>query len=107
MIRTNEDYAVQLFTAKYGNELTSRFRKLQEEFNELTDAYSRYLDHKDSLEHFLDEIKDCEAVLAHIRRTLSSQTHEESMLYTIIKLKVREHNSNYMKDAVNKFPFSD
>jgi hypothetical protein len=49
------------------------------------------------LEHLIEELSDVEAVLLHIRCIISDRTHEESIMEAILKVKIREHNSNYLK----------
>ena len=94
---TVEQYAADIFTAKFGTRLETKFEKLKEEFDELIEASYNYLDNIGSLEQVIDELSDVEAVLLHIRSIISDKSHDESIMDAILKVKIREHNKNYKK----------
>lgn len=93
-----ENYAVELFTKKFGSRVDLRFKKLEEEYKELTEAYEQYNTGIGSLAHLIDEVSDLEAVLAHIRCILSDKTHDHSILDAVMKVRIREYNKEYRKD---------
>lgn len=94
---TVEQYAADLFTAKFGTRLDMRFDKLKEEVEELIEAWDDYINHKCGVERVRDELSDVEAVLLHIRSIISDKSHEESIMDAVLKVKIREHNKNYKK----------
>lgn len=96
MKTTIEQLAENTFK-RFGTRLDIRFEKLREEVDELFQAYSKYESHKGSLEHVRDELSDVEAVLAHIRSIISEKSHDESLLDSVLKVRIREYDKNYMK----------
>lgn len=93
-----ENLAVELFTKKFGSRVDSRFRKLEEEYKELIEAYEQYNSGNGSLAHLIDEISDIEAVISHIRCILSDNTHDHSLLDAVMKVKIRDYDKTYRKD---------
>ena len=93
----------EYFTKKYGDDLDSRFRKLNEEVWELNKAFEDYQgaidpsDRKRKRKHLKDELGDVQTVLTHIC-TILGISQEELLINSIVKSKVREVLPNYMKD---------
>ncbi|SFK99364.1 hypothetical protein SAMN05216357_11055 [Porphyromonadaceae bacterium KH3CP3RA] len=95
------------FTEKYGRDLPSRFRKLNDEMQELNEAFEIYqsatdpADRKLKEKHLKDELGDVQTVLSHITATLCT-SHEELLINSIVKSKVREVVPDYMKGELKE-----
>jgi NTP pyrophosphatase (non-canonical NTP hydrolase) len=92
-----EKMALDLFSQKFGQDITSRFIKLNEEYNELINAFTDYTNNlPGSREHLIDELSDVQAVLTHISGILHIDI-DELLINAIVKVKVREVNPMYKK----------
>lgn len=97
MATTVENVANNLLSSRFGKDLYSRFDKLDEEYNELKEAFSDYKQHKEgSRERVLDELSDLQAVLSHVAHCMQTNT-EELLMNAVIKVSIREHNPQYKK----------
>lgn len=95
-----EQLVINLFSEKYGQDLWSRFRKLDEEYNELKQAVEEYKNGTGSFNHVIDELSDVNAVKTHICG-LFGISNDKLLIDAIIKSKVREHNPNYLNLNIN------
>ena len=103
-MKSIETIADNHFSAKHGRELSSRFRKLNDEMNELNEAFEIYQGATDPADrnkkaiHLIDELGDVQTVLSHITSIMGA-THEELLINSIVKSKVREVIPGYMKGS--------
>lgn len=89
---------VILFDELFGTELESRMRKLQEEFNEVVEAFNEYKEFPCYLmkSKLIDEFADLYAVLIH-SASLLGQTPEQLSLNSFEKVVKRINNPNYKR----------
>lgn len=99
---TIENISSVEFNNKFGRDLASRMKKFHEEVKEFDEAMEEFLSATDPAdrikkrEHLLDEIGDVQAVLSHITHILASD-FQTVLTNAYIKVKVREHDNNYLK----------
>ena len=97
-----KEHAKKIFDEKFGNNVLTRFRKLREEFNELLEAYEKYIEipsfgkAKENAEHVKDELADLNAVLFHIA-TIFELDNKTMLLMALDKVKGRETDPNYKR----------
>lgn len=98
-----ESRAVNLFTKKYGTDFMSRWKKLEEEFNELKivvedidDRGRNNLDMNNIYNHLDDELSDLQACLTHFA-SLRDLYQQEMLDMAIDKIKGRETDPNYKR----------
>ena len=94
---TQTEYmAIKLFSTRYGTNLITRFEKLQEESNELIEAFNDYINGKGTYEHLIEELSDVKAVLTHISGILN-QDQDKLLLDAIVKSEIRNVIPNYKR----------
>lgn len=82
---------LEYFNGKFGTRLSSRMRKLGEEYAELVDAVN-----SGRREDIVDELADLNAVLFHIAGILGL-TQDELLDMAVDKVKGREKDPNYKR----------
>ena len=93
-----ENQCNKLFTQKYGKDFYKRIEKLTEEYNEFIEAVEATKKDHTGYRKIIDELSDMQAVMCHIANILNI-TVEELLLMAYTKVKIREHNPNYLKDG--------
>ena len=90
------------FSAKHGEDLLSRMKKLTEEVIELLQAIADHeratdpADRKNKADHVREEVSDVQTVLTHIA-VIMGISFEECLINALVKSKVREHVPGYMR----------
>lgn len=84
--------------ARYGQRILPRFDKLDEEYNELTEAMTRYKDEPtvERLDDVIDELADVNILIYHIAGLLSL-TQDDLVRIAADKIKGREKAPNYKR----------
>ena len=104
--------AFNLFDAKYGRDLKTRFAKIEEEFFELKKEVEKISDNPDEnlIIRIKDETCDLNACVGHFASILKLYQHE-MLHYVVYKIKGREKDPNYKRfsvpdtlDVVVKYP---
>ena len=104
--------AFNLFDAKYGRDLKTRFAKIEEEFFELKKEVEKISDNPDEnlIIRIKDETCDLNACVGHFASILKLYQHE-MLHYVVDKIKGREKDPNYKRfsvsdklDVVVKYP---
>jgi NTP pyrophosphatase (non-canonical NTP hydrolase) len=96
------DRAKSLFDQKFGNNAYSRFQKLNEEYDELIEAYEQLIkvgpcsEHSKEKKHVEDEMSDLNAVLFHIA-TIFGHDNKTLLLMALDKVKGRETDPDYKR----------
>ena len=90
--------AFNLFDAKYGRDLKTRFAKIEEEFNELKNEVEKISDNPDEnlIIRIKDETCDLNACVGHFASILKLYQHE-MLHYVVDKIKGREKDPNYKR----------
>lgn len=90
-----EHKAITLFDEKFGKDKVTRFSKVREEFNEMTDAFVEFLE-TGNAEHLRDEICDLQATVTHLASLF--ELYQQEMLHASIdKVIQRETNPEYKR----------
>ena len=90
-----EHKAIKLFDEKFGRDKTTRFLKVREEFREMSEAFSEYLETGDD-EHLCDEICDLQATVTHLASLFGM--YQKKMLHTSVdKIIKRETDPGYKR----------
>ena len=94
--------AFNLFDAKYGKDLKTRFAKIEEEFNELKKEVEKISDNPDEnlIIRIKDETCDLNACVGHFASILKLYQHE-MLHYVVDKIKGREKDPNYKRFSVS------
>jgi len=97
-----EKKAIKLFNTKYGISKESRYRKVCEEFKELTEAFNYYVNdpNKHTEEHLIDEISDVYTTVTHLASCFGLN-HERLLQIAIDKIHERENNPEYKHKWTN------
>lgn len=88
----NKEEILALFNEKFGTSVDLRMRKLEEEFNELKEAFKN----DGNLSDFIDELADLNAVLFHIAGILGL-SQEQLLSMAVDKVVGREKDPNYKR----------
>lgn len=102
-----KEHAKRIFDEKFGHNANSRFNKLREEYEELTEAYEtlvnvdRTKDYSKEKQHVEDELSDLNAVLFHIA-TIFELDNKTMLLMALDKVKGRETDPNYKRFSTSK-----
>lgn len=88
----NKEEILALFNEKFGTSVDLRMRKLEEEFNELKEAFKN----DGNLSDFIDELADLNAVLFHIAGILGL-SQEQLLSMAADKVVGREKDPNYKR----------
>jgi NTP pyrophosphatase (non-canonical NTP hydrolase) len=93
-----ETRAISLFDKKFGKDIFSRARKIQEEHKEFQEALKAYAANptKENLEHIKDEFSDLYATVSHGASILELY-HNELLDMAIDKVTTRETNPDYKR----------
>lgn len=93
---------------KYGTDLSMRFKKLDEEYNELREAANRNVPNTLTLEHcvdytrdILDELSDVNIIIFHIAGIMGV-SQDELLSMAVDKIKGREKDPNYKRKHPHK-----
>lgn len=90
-----EHKAVKLFTEKFGTDKITRFLKVREEFLEVSEAFSEFLETGND-EHLRDEICDLKATVTHFASLFD--LFQQEMLHTAMdKVVMRETDPGYKR----------
>lgn len=93
---------------KYGTDLSMRFKKLDEEYNELREAVNRDVPNTLTLEHcadytrdILDELSDVNFLIFHIAGIMGV-SQDKLLSMAVDKIKGREKDPNYKRKHPHK-----
>lgn len=109
-----EKKAISLFNDKFGKDVTSRFNKVEEEFEEMKQALQIILalDQNDTSKveahvlHLKDEISDLYATVTHFA-SLFGLSHFQMLEMAIDKVEKREKNPNYKRYKMKLFAINE
>lgn len=109
-----EKKAISLFNDKFGKDVTSRFNKVEEEFEEMKQALQVVLaqDQNDASKveahvlHLKDEISDLYATVTHFA-SLFGLSHFQMLEMAIDKVEKREKNPNYKRYRMKLFAINE
>lgn len=88
---------LEYFNGKFGTCITSRMRKLEEEFKELKEeSESDAFKEGESYEGFVDELADLNGVLFHIAGILGF-SQDDLLAMCVDKVRGREKDPNYKR----------
>ncbi|OJV17949.1 MAG: hypothetical protein BGO30_08375 [Bacteroidetes bacterium 41-46] len=109
-----EKTAISLFNEQFGQDVSSRFNKVEEEFGETRQALQVVLaqdpDDKDKVEtnisHLKDEISDLYATVTHFA-SLFGLSHYQLLEMAIDKVKRRQSDPNYKRYKMKLFAINE
>lgn len=109
-----EKTAISLFNEQFGQDVSSRFNKIEEEFGETRQALQVVLaqdpDDKDkvktNISHLKDEISDLYATVTHFA-SLFGLSHYQLLEMAIDKVKRRQSDPNYKRYKMKLFAINE